>query len=475
MMIISWYSALGAFFLAGVLYAYVSGSGASAEWGDVRDGVRFKLARDSLLAMRERRDLHPKNWVPQLLAVLELDQEEGAPLENQEPLLDLAAQMKKGRGLTLISGIIRGGDLQQIGPQVHSLELALQQRAEMHGLLGMASVATSDSYRHGVWSAMQHSGLGPMQANVVMLPWLAGGAQRWRTDPAVAENYIGTLRGVTSAGRSLMVLKLGEGITMPGPEDREEGTIDVWWISHDLGLIFLLPYLLSLHRVWRRCKLRLFSVASDVDPGATLERTLTEHLRLLRIDAEVEVVTMEAQEMLDWKAISQRTVDMETRDRLLRQLGQQEPTLTMVARGESDGRKRSASAASGAPALASMFEEAEAEEAAEREMAKQHVAHDRKLKEEKAATTGGAHGSEDDDAPGLDEDTDASARLAVATKINATIRSHSDEARLLVMNLPLGRDIDGHRVIEHIETLTEGVDRALLIRGCGREVVTKLG
>lgn len=480
MMIISWYSALGAFFLAGALYAYVSCSDASAEWGDVRDGVRFKVARDALLAMRERRDLHPKNWVPQLLAVVELDKKEGAPLEAQEPLLDLAAQLKKGRGLTLISGIIRGGDLQRIGPHVHSLELALQQRGEMHGLLGIASVATSDLYRHGVWSAMQHSGLGPMQANVVMLPWLAGGAHRWRTDPAVAEDYIGTLRGVTSAGRSLMVLKLGEGITMPSPKDREEGTIDVWWISHDLGLIFLLPYLLSLHRVWRRCKLRLFSVASDVDPGATLERTLTEHLRLLRIDAEVEVVTLEAQEMLDWKAISQRTMDMETWDRLLQQLGQQEPTLTMVARGESHARKRSTSAAPGGTlALASMFEEAEAEEAAEIDMAKRQVGEDREPKdgeEEKegnaASATGGTEG---DGGSGSTENEAASNRLAVAAKINATVRSHSDEARLVVMNLPLGRDIEGHRVIEHIEALTEGIDRALLIRGCGREVVTKLG
>lgn len=68
----------------------------------------------------------------------------------------------------------------------------------------------------------------------------------------------------------------------------------------------------------------------------------------------------------------------------------------------------------------------------------------------------------------------AAERLQIAAKINAIIRSRSRDASLVVTHLPLGRDIEGHKVVEHVEALTEGLDRALLIRGCGKEVVTHM-
>lgn len=42
--------------------------------------------------------------------------------------------------------------------------------------------------------------------------------------------------------------------------DQQQGTIDVWWLYDDGGLTVLLPYLLSQHRLWSQCQLRIFSV-----------------------------------------------------------------------------------------------------------------------------------------------------------------------------------------------------------------------
>ena len=42
-------------------------------------------------------------------------------------------------------------------------------------------------------------------------------------------------------------------------KEKQKGTIDVWWIYDDGGLTVLIPYLLSLHRAWKHCKLRFFS------------------------------------------------------------------------------------------------------------------------------------------------------------------------------------------------------------------------
>ena len=46
-------------------------------------------------------------------------------------------------------------------------------------------------------------------------------------------------------------------------EKREGRTIDVWWLFDDGGLTLLIPYLLSLNRYWKKCKLRVFTPKSS--------------------------------------------------------------------------------------------------------------------------------------------------------------------------------------------------------------------
>ena len=47
----------------------------------------------------------------------------------------------------------------------------------------------------------------------------------------------------------------------PSNTDRLEGNVDVWWIVHDGGLMILLLFLLKQHKVWKKCNLRIFTVA----------------------------------------------------------------------------------------------------------------------------------------------------------------------------------------------------------------------
>ena len=70
------------------------------------------------------------------------------------------------------------------------------------------------------------------------------------------------------------------------------GTIDVWWIVHDGGLLMLLPFLLRQHRTWRHCKMRLFTVAQLEDNSIQMKKDLKISLYNLRMDAEIEVVEM---------------------------------------------------------------------------------------------------------------------------------------------------------------------------------------
>lgn len=59
-----------------------------------------------------------------------------------------------------------------------------------------------------------------------------------------------TVRETTSAHQALLVAKNID--RFPDNQERlKEGTIDVWWIVHDGGLLMLLPFLLMQHKVCR--------------------------------------------------------------------------------------------------------------------------------------------------------------------------------------------------------------------------------
>lgn len=62
-----------------------------------------------------------------------------------------------------------------------------------------------------------------------------------------------TVRETTTAHQALLVAKNVD--HFPGNQDRlAEGTIDVWWVVHDGGLLMLLPFLLRQHKVGVSCR-----------------------------------------------------------------------------------------------------------------------------------------------------------------------------------------------------------------------------
>ena len=69
-------------------------------------------------------------------------------------------------------------------------------------------------------------------------------------------------------------------------KEKQRGTIDVWWIYDDGGLTVLIPYLLSLHRAWKHCKLRFFSADIRSKHELSPQRLrMANLLKKFRIDA----------------------------------------------------------------------------------------------------------------------------------------------------------------------------------------------
>jgi hypothetical protein len=74
--------------------------------------------------------------------------------------------------------------------------------------------------------------------------------------------------------------------------EMQTGTIDLWWIIHDGGLLLLIVFLLRKHKIWQKCKLRLFTVAKENEHSVQIKNDLVQYMYYLRIDAEVDVIDM---------------------------------------------------------------------------------------------------------------------------------------------------------------------------------------
>ena len=70
--------------------------------------------------------------------------------------------------------------------------------------------------------------------------------------------------------------------------DHGQGNIDIWWIVHDGGLLMLLPFLLKQHRTWRKCRLRIFTVA-QVTKRISTYRSLTKNIKCRFMTRNVKV------------------------------------------------------------------------------------------------------------------------------------------------------------------------------------------
>jgi potassium/chloride transporter 4/5/6 len=113
MFISAWYFALIAIFIGGAVYKYIEYAGAEKEWGDGLKGLGLSAARFALLNVDSRAVQHTRNWRPQLLVLFPDSVPSSTKVySNLEAtrtgLLNFVAQLKAGKGLTLVAECIQG-------------------------------------------------------------------------------------------------------------------------------------------------------------------------------------------------------------------------------------------------------------------------------------------------------------------------------------------------------------------------------
>ncbi|XP_071756645.1 solute carrier family 12 member 7-like [Centroberyx gerrardi] len=452
MFISSWYYALVAMVIAGCIYKYIEYRGAEKEWGDGIRGLSLNAARYALIRLEEAPP-HTKNWRPQLLVLCKLDSDMGV---KHPRLLSFTTQLKAGKGLTIVCSVLEGTYMTR-GSDAKTGEQNLKAAMSAERTKGFAHVVVSSNLRDGFSLLIQSAGLGGMKHNAVLMAWPAGWKQA--QDSYAWKNFIETVRETTSAHQALLVAKNID--RFPGNQERlKEGTIDVWWIVHDGGLLMLLPFLLRQHKVWRKCKMRIFTVAQMDDNSIQMKKDLQMFLYHLRLDAEVEVVEMHGSDISAFTY--EKTLVMEQRSQMLKQM--------QLSRNE---REREAQLIHDRNTASHSTLNAKA---ASPENIHMTWTKD-KLVSERARNREGNMGVKDifNMKPEWENLNQSNVRrMHTAVKLNEAVVNKSQNSQLVLLNMPgPPKNKEGdENYMEFLEVLIEGLDRVLLVRGGGREVIT---
>lgn len=503
MFMTSWYYALIAMGMAGMIYKYIEYRGAEKEWGDGIRGLALSAARYSLLRLEEGPP-HTKNWRPQILILVKLTSDY---VPKYRKLFAFASQLKAGKGLTVCASVI-GGDYTRSYSDATSAKQSLRKTMDEEKVKGFVDILVARNITDGLSHLVQTTGLGGMKPNTVILGWPYG----WRQseDDRTWQVFLQTLRNVTAAHMALLVPK---GINFfPDSTDKVVGNIDIWWIVHDGGMLMLLPFLLKQHRTWKNCKLRIFTVAQLEDNSIQMKKDLKTFLYHLRIAAEVEVVEMMDSDISAYTY--ERTLRMEQRNQMLRELRLNKQERLSVVPTLVDFNEMSTEEK--LPLVQSIvdqhhpdakiatkvrFQEPGSEDKVNNEKSEKdnknsdiepsnesnvvkengdcdYSSSEKQDIPEKECSDDNKHDSISNDTKTtkITPDEGTVRRMHTAVKLNEVIVNRSHDAQLVILNLPgPPKDTKMEResnYMEFLEVLTEGLERVLMVRGGGQEVIT---
>uniref|UniRef100_A0A8C3VHY7 Solute carrier family 12 member 1 n=1 Tax=Catharus ustulatus TaxID=91951 RepID=A0A8C3VHY7_CATUS len=317
MFVINWWAALITYAIEFFLYIYVTYKKPEVNWGSSTQALYFVNALDSALALTTVED-HVKNFRPQCLALT------GAPMVRPA-LLDITHTFTKNNGLCICCEVYMGPRKLCVKEMNSGMEKKQAWLTKNKRKAFYAAVA-ADSFRDGVKSLLQASGLGRMKPNTLVM----GFKKDWRSAPATqVENYVGIIHDAFDFELGVIIVRISQGFdisqvlqvqeimseTVHFPEafppfgslklliaslirhpstfffflitestintmqsmhvgefnqrlleastqfkkKQGKGTIDIWWLFDDGGLTILIPYILTIRKKWKNCKLRIFT------------------------------------------------------------------------------------------------------------------------------------------------------------------------------------------------------------------------
>ena len=420
MFLISWLFTVVAFGVASIVYYYVS-SQPTADWGDGLKSVRIRVAISSLLSLGAGA-IHPKNWYP---APLVITKPWGLLHEDTlcHPMLVQVSTYFQPRGryaaaMSMVATVITGAfkDKAAVADQYWK---DLSCHVEAQGFHGFTEVLCSSNFIYGFNTLLQIGGLGNLRPNIVLMRY----PEEWGTRD-IPPQLTTMIRNTHASGKAMCLLK-----DLDSYSDISEvlqGTIDLYWITKDGGLMLLLGEMFKKHPHFHRCKLRVFVVSSAKKGSLTdIETAVKSYLYQLRM-SNIQIAVID----------SENIAQSEGRDGMEAQLKQ--------AKLKMEDYKYAGAAPDHASETGS-------------DVSTRHQHFEETLYDEKLYPT-----------------SKIEEFYLQNITLNSYIRRQSKDADLTLVSLPPppGRGHPAHLYLQYLEILLKDVPRAMLVRGYRRDVMT---
>ncbi|KAK7354484.1 hypothetical protein VNO80_19948 [Phaseolus coccineus] len=294
MFLISWSFTVVSLALASLIYKYVSIKGKAGDWGDGFKSAYFQLALRSLRSLGASQ-VHPKNWYPIPLIFCRPWGKLPENVPCHPKLADFANCMKKkGRGMSIFVSIL-DGDYHECAEDAKAACKQLSTYIDYKNCEGVAEIVVAPNMSEGFRGIIQTMGLGNLKPNIVVMRY----PEIWRREnlTEIPATFVGIINDCIVANKAVVIVKgLDE---WPNEYQRQYGTIDLYWIVRDGGLMLLLSQLLLTKASFENCKIQVFCIAEDDGDAEGLKADVKKFLYDLRMQAEVFVITMKWDAQMD--------------------------------------------------------------------------------------------------------------------------------------------------------------------------------
>ncbi|XP_039049453.1 cation-chloride cotransporter 1-like isoform X2 [Hibiscus syriacus] len=234
--------------------------------------------------------VHPKNWYPIPLVFCRPWGKLPENVPCHPKLADFANCMKKkGRGMSIFINIL-DGDYHERAEDAKAACKQLDNYINFKNCEGVAEIVVAPNMTEGFRGIVQTMGLGNLKPNVVVMRY----PEIWRREnlqeiPAI---FVGIINDCVVANKAVVIVKgLDE---WPNEYQRQYGTIDLYWIVRDGGLMLLLSQLLLTKESFESCKIQVFCIAEEDTDAEGLKADVKKFLYDLRMQAEVIVITIKS-------------------------------------------------------------------------------------------------------------------------------------------------------------------------------------
>eukprot|EP00258_Populus_trichocarpa_P014805 XP_006369978.2 cation-chloride cotransporter 1 [Populus trichocarpa] len=289
MFLISWSFTVVSLALASLIYYYVSIKGKAGDWGDGFKSAYFQLALRSLRSLGANQ-VHPKNWYPIPLVFCRPWGKLPENVPCHPKLADFANCMKKkGRGMSIFVSIL-DGDYHEHAEDAKAACKQLSTYIDYKRCEGVAEIVVAPNMSEGFRGIVQTMGLGNLKPNIVVMRY----PEIWRREnlKEIPATFVGIINDCVVANKAVVIVKgLDE---WPNEYQMQYGTIDLYWIVRDGGLMLLLSQLLRTKKSFENCKIQVFCIAEEDSDAEELKADVKKFLYDLRMQAEVIVISMKS-------------------------------------------------------------------------------------------------------------------------------------------------------------------------------------